>query len=171
VKYTQANFAVRKHGTAILRLFSIAITMSLLAGSVWGTATPTAAASRLALTGVNVLGWGLNSITGMASDGKRVWVTTDPHSGPSAGVTELGASTGALLRVISGPSYGFAGATDVVSNGTDVWVANTRGNSITEFSASTGTLVRVILGSQYHFKSPLVTQSPSLMRPREPQSG
>ena len=52
----------------------------------------------------------------------------------------LSASTGALVRVISGSSYGFNAPTAITSSVTDVWVVNSRNDSVTEASASTGAL-------------------------------
>ena len=66
-------------------------------------------------------------------------------------MTELSASTGALVQVISGSSYGFNDPDAVSSDGTDVWVTNSAGDSVTELSASTGALVQVISGSSYGF--------------------
>jgi hypothetical protein len=62
-------------------------------------------------------------------------------------VTKLSASTGALVKVISGSAYKFDDAAAVVSDGTHVWVVNAGGDSVTELSASTGALVKVISGS------------------------
>ena len=61
-------------------------------------------------------------------------------------MTELSASTGALVQVISGSSYGFDNPHAVSSDGTHVWVANDSNtlNSVTELSASTGALVQVL---------------------------
>ena len=39
-------------------------------------------------------------------------------------MTELSASTGALVKVISGPAYKFDGPDAIASDGTHVWVAN-----------------------------------------------
>ena len=69
-------------------------------------------------------------------------------------VTELSASTGALVKVISGSTYRFDDPDAVSSDGTHVWVANYGGNSVTELSASTGALVKVISGSAYRFNDP-----------------
>ena len=69
-------------------------------------------------------------------------------------MTELSASTGALVQVISGSSYGFNDPDAVSSDGTHVWVANSAGNSVTELSAATGALVQVISGSSYGFDDP-----------------
>ena len=66
----------------------------------------------------------------ISSDGSHVWVAIlDGNS-----VTELSATTGGLVQVISSSSYGIDYPYDV-SDGTDVWVANYNGNSVTEFDA------------------------------------
>ena len=39
-------------------------------------------------------------------------------------MTELDAATGALVQVISGPSYGFDRPKAIASDGTHVWVAS-----------------------------------------------
>ena len=41
-------------------------------------------------------------------------------------MTELSASTGALVKVISGSAYQFNGPGAISSDGTHVWVANFR---------------------------------------------
>ena len=70
-------------------------------------------------------------------------------------VTELSATTGALVRVIRGSSYGFDEPKGITSDGNHIWVTNEgKGNSVTELSASTGALVKVISGSSYGFDSP-----------------
>jgi len=51
-------------------------------------------------------------------------------------VTELSASTGALVKIVSGSSYGFDDPSGITSSGTRIWVANTDGQSVTEFPAS-----------------------------------
>jgi hypothetical protein len=51
-------------------------------------------------------------------------------------VTELSASTGALVKVIRGSNYGFDGPSGITSGGTHIWVANTNGQSVTEFPDS-----------------------------------
>ena len=84
------------------------------------------------LSGVNVLGWGFNGPDAITSGGTHVWVAN--ANGDS--VTELSASTGALVKVIRGSSYGFDYPSGITSDGTHVWVANYWGNSVTEFSAS-----------------------------------
>jgi hypothetical protein len=51
-------------------------------------------------------------------------------------VTELSASTGAVVKVVTGSSYGFDEPDAFTSGGNHIWVANFVGNSVTEFSAS-----------------------------------
>ena len=73
-------------------------------------------------------------------------MTTGPTSGWSnaAGnsVTELNATTGALVRVIKGSSYKLHGTGHITSNGSDVWISNLRGTTLAELSATSGTSSR-----------------------------
>lgn len=69
----------------------------------------------------------------MSSDGRHVWIANS--SGNS--VTELDASTGALVKLIKGDRYGFDGPTGISPDGTDVWVCNTADDSLTGFPAET----------------------------------
>lgn len=98
-----------------------------------------------ALVGVNIFPTsdGFNTPVGIACDGAHVWVANIN----SNSVSELLASTGALVQVISGASFGFNKPVAVLSDGTHVWVTNEGGNSVTELSASSGALVRLIKGS------------------------
>ena len=65
---------------------------------------------------------------------------------PSTGgsVTEVNASTGAAVRVISEPTGRFELPDALALRGDDLFVANL--GSVTEVDASTGSLVRVITG-------------------------
>ena len=101
------------------------------------------------LSSVNVLGWGFDEPWAITTGGAHIWVANNGNS-----VTELSASTGALVKVIRGSRYGFNGSLGITSDGTHVWVANSDGRSVTELSASTGTLVKVIRGSRYGFNDP-----------------
>ncbi len=108
-------------------LAAIALTVVVTSGLF--AATPAAAAvPRAALKGVNVLGWGVSQPRALANDGKHVWVA---NIGGSS-VIELSASTGQMVRVISGASYQFNEPFAITADGTHVWVANMIGNSITE---------------------------------------
>src|SRR5581483_9033718 len=66
-------------------------------------------------------------------------------------VTELSASTGALVRGIGGGATDIAEPAVVFSDGTDVWVADRAYNYVTELSASTGSVVRVLGSPSYGF--------------------
>jgi outer membrane protein assembly factor BamB len=69
-------------------------------------------------------------------------------------VTEIDASSGAMVRFISTSGYQFAGPDAVAADGPDVFVANYDGNSVTEVDARTGALLRVISGAKYYFDRP-----------------
>lgn len=79
----------------------------------------------------------------------HVWVAeSDAH-----GVVEIDPSTGAVLRVVAGPAYGFDGPTAIAVAGGNVWVASagftgSKGNAsaarLTEFSPTTGRLIRIV---------------------------
>ena len=69
-------------------------------------------------------------------------------------VTEVNVSTGALLKVISGPAYQFNGPHALAVIGDNLFVANKWGNSVTEVNASTGALVKVMSASGYRFGGP-----------------
>jgi DNA-binding beta-propeller fold protein YncE len=100
---------------------------------------------------------GFNGPGAISLGGSHVWVA---NSGGFS-VIELSASTGALVRVITGSSYGFYESEPfgITSAGTHIWVTDGDGNSVTELSASTGALVRVISGSSYGFKYPTAISS------------
>ena len=106
----------------------------------------------------------------VSSDGTHVWVANlgslappQPRGGTT--VTELSASTGALVKVLSGSRYRFDHPDAVSSDGRHVWVASfgvprgprgvggDRGapgsaSTVTELSASTGAVVKVLSGSR-----------------------
>jgi len=106
-------------------------------------------ASPSALSGVHVLGWGF-SVPGPSP---RTAPTSGSRNSAGNSVTELSASTGALVEVILGAKYGFNGPSAISADGTHVWVVN-ENNSVTELSASTGALIKVISGSKYGFNVP-----------------
>ncbi len=119
-------------------------------GPAWENASRVSASStrESPLTGVNVLGWGFDEPWAITSDGTHVWVANRGKS-----VTELSASTGALVKIISGSSYRFDAPDTIASYGTHIWVVND-GDSVTELSASTGALAKIISGSTYRFDGP-----------------
>jgi hypothetical protein len=71
--------------------------------------------------------------------GPDLFLANSLHPGS---VTELDASTGALVRVVVGPQYEFNYPYTLAVNGDDLFVAD--GFSVTELDTSTGRLVRVL---------------------------
>jgi serine/threonine protein kinase len=59
-----------------------------------------------------------------------------------------------LLGVYPGDRYGFPGARQAVSDGTNVWIVDVVNNSVSEFSARTHTIERTLSGGQYGFSTP-----------------
>ena len=112
-----------------------------------GLQTRTALPSASPLLGHSVSDWRLIHPTAITSGGGYIWVT----SGNS--VIQLSASTGALVRVIQGPSYRFNAPWGITSGGGYIWVTNMMGNSVTVLSASTGRLVTVINDPSYEFRA------------------
>jgi len=107
---------------------------------------PVSAALSTAVSGTQVLGWDFNYPEAVSSDGAKVWV--ENLDGDS--VTELTASTGALVKVNLLPTCGFSYPDGVASDGTHVCERRSaNGDSVTELSASTGGLVKVISDSAY----------------------
>jgi hypothetical protein len=86
-----------------------------------------------------------NDSGGIAISGANVWVTnTDARQINGNSVTELNASTGAVVRVLNSAKYQFNGPWGIASGDNHIWVANAGGNSVTEFNANNGSLIRVI---------------------------
>ena len=93
----------------------------------------------------------------ISSDNQHIWVAdtnNNPNNGTGNAVTELDASTGALVQVLKGGAYGFNYPSAISSDGTSVWVTNILGNSVTELSASTGAKTRVIKSPSDGFNNP-----------------
>jgi hypothetical protein len=75
-------------------------------------------------------------------------------------VTEITASSGKLVRVISGARFHFANPVAITSTGNTVLVlsagsATAPSGSITEFSARTGAFLRRVTGAAFAFDNPL----------------
>lgn len=96
-----------------------------------------------------------NDPLAMVTSGHDVFVanggTYDGNEYTGRSLTEFDASTGALVRVISGPSYDFMYPDALARSGADIWVANRIGETVTELNATTGRLVRVLSGPSYGF--------------------
>ena len=101
------------------------------------------------LSGVNAL----NGPDAVASNGKYVWVANNS----SNSVTELLASTGAVVQVIGGAGGAkdeFNAPDAIALDGTHVWVSNGGNNSVTELLATKGALVQVISDPSDGFDGP-----------------
>ena len=73
-----------------------------------------------------------DSPAAIAAVGSNLFVTNSV----SDTVTEVDASTGSLVRVISGSSYKFDYPVAIAAVGSDLFVANSGGQSVTAFSVS-----------------------------------
>ncbi len=73
---------------------------------------------------------------------------------PSRVSADAGVNAGAAVSAPQVLGWGFGQPNAVSSDGTDVWVLNSNGNSVTELSAATGALVQFISGSKYRIKQP-----------------
>ncbi len=101
----RANSRLFGRAVAVSALFLSGMTLATLAvtSAVGATGSNVSQVSLSAtavrpLSGVKVFGWGFDDPVAVASDGNHVWVAN--HYGNS--VTELSASTGALVRVDPG---------------------------------------------------------------------
>lgn len=92
---------------------------------------------------------GETSAVSIAYADGRLWIA----NGQS--VTELNASTGKRIRVLSGEAYHFTGEPAIAVAGTHVFVVNGDGNSVTEIDASTGALVHTLTAPRYHLDNPV----------------
>jgi DNA-binding beta-propeller fold protein YncE len=91
----------------------------------------------------------------IAVAGSRVWVANSGYEDGGPGwVTELSATTGALIQVISGRRYAFTDPQALAVDGNTLWVADGTGNAVTELNATTGALIRVISGGRYQLADP-----------------
>jgi outer membrane protein assembly factor BamB len=107
--------------------------------NVVNTKTKNGSSARAALTNP------VNQPYGIAVSDGHVWISNFL----SKSVSELNASNGSLVRVISARDDRFSNPDDVVATSKHVWITNfASGNSakssVTELNASNGSLVRVI---------------------------
>jgi hypothetical protein len=112
--------------------------------------------------------YGFDVPTAITSAGPDVWVTskaggsgTDPNAGS---VTEINASTGALVRHVSSSIDALEKPSGIAFDGTHLWISDAAIDAVTELSA-TGALTRVIhndsLDQEYGFASPTVVVASS----------
>jgi hypothetical protein len=95
----------------------------------------------------------LNEPAAMAVVGPDLFVAT------SSSLTEVDASTGALVRVMPGSkhgSYEFGDITTMAVSGPDLFVVNLRGirGSVIKLDAASGTILSVLSGPKYNFYLP-----------------
>jgi DNA-directed RNA polymerase subunit H (RpoH/RPB5) len=69
-------------------------------------------------------------------------------------LSELNATSGAVLRTIRGSAYKFNSPSGIATDGRSLWVTNLVGNSITEVDATNGSLERVIRPPRIRFTQP-----------------
>jgi len=93
-------------------------------------------------------GFNLPDALGLRSN--TLWVANGSNT-----VSELAASSGALVRLVHGNRLGLVHPDAIALDGTSVFVSNISGNSVTELDARTGKLVRVIRGARYRFDDPV----------------
>jgi DNA-binding beta-propeller fold protein YncE len=98
--------------------------------------------------------------------GGRTRALTIPAAGKScgSGSTPIGwaqdgrpgpAGAAGWPQVLTGAGYDFNSPDSVTATGGQLWVTNTKGNSLTEISDTDGALVRRIAGRQYGFSAPV----------------
>src|ERR1019366_4359541 len=78
-------------------------------------------------------GYDISRPLSIYSDGASVWVANNNNS-----ITQINASNGAFVRLLSGKPYNFSTVYSIYSNGTNVWTTNFASNSLTEFNAKSG---------------------------------
>jgi len=110
--------------------------------------TPPVAARSPATWGAGVTSSDIGSPNALALDGGDLFVASPGGDDATGALTELNASTGALVRVISAPTYQFHAPDALARDGDDLFVASPGGDdatgALTELDASTGALIGVI---------------------------
>jgi len=91
---------------------------------------------------------GFNDPTAIAVDGDHVWIVSSGvmyRNGKSrvGTATELNATNGGLIRVVSLKSRGLSGTASISTNGADVWIATSGGGRVAKLSNTTGAVLRV----------------------------
>lgn len=119
-------------------------------------------------------GYGLRYPSGIAADGRDIWITNEPQIGdgktPKPGdgtVTELDSSTGRLVRILTGQGYKFDFPGPIAAVGSDLWIANAWGGplgngDLVEVNASTGALVRIVSAAAINQPADIATRGSDL---------
>ena len=142
---------------------SVVLWFVALSGMVTATAPAVRAqvdAGTDSLGTARVLSRGLDSPSGMALDGDMLLVSNAEGGFANNGFvpTELDASTGKVIRVISGSGYRFNSPSSLATAGGAVYVTSpgssaSASGSVTVLNASSG-VVRVVAGASYRFEGP-----------------
>jgi len=136
-------------GLAVIVALAVALPLTLLApggttSSAGPPGSPDATVSSPAAAGPSPAAAGSSPAAAGSSPG-----ATGPTN--AAGTSSALVS---LLGVYPGDRYGFPGARQAVSDGTNVWVADVVSNSVTEFNARTHVVERTLSGAPYGFSTP-----------------
>ncbi len=76
------------------------------------------------------------------------------HGPGGLGGTQINASNGALIRVLSGGDYDFGEPSGIAVFGAYLFITNISANSVDVISAANGSLERIISGPEYGFDDP-----------------
>ncbi len=171
---------MRQAGRVIAGLCAAVLTLSLSAcytgagPSIATAATATPAASTPAAAGpgtvttvratraerrlgrrVRLPSQALAAPDAIAVAGTRIWVANSRYEDGGGGwLTELSATTGALVRIVAGGRYALTDPQALAVDGDRLWVADGNGDALTELSAATGALIRVIAARRYQLADP-----------------
>lgn len=85
----------------------------------------------------------------LVADDSHLWLIDANNS-----LSEFDASNGALVQVLSSPSFGFDEPLGIAADGTLLWVTNFGNDTVTELNQSDGSLVQVLSGASYGFDAP-----------------
>jgi Protein kinase domain len=118
-----------------------------------------------ARTRVTAIAAGLAAVAALAvalpltllAPGRTTGSPGQPGSPRASGSVKAAGSPSALVSLLGiypGDQYGFPGARQAVSDGTNVWVADVVDNSVSEFNARTHARERTLSGGRYGFSTP-----------------
>jgi DNA-binding beta-propeller fold protein YncE len=119
-------------------------------GNFSGSVTEVNAATGALIRVISGGRYDLYEPSAITTRGNTVWIANSYFNGDgtnTTSVTEINATTGALIRVITARRYQLDWPTGIATTGDRVWVAN--GASVTEVNATTGALIRVITARRY----------------------
>jgi hypothetical protein len=121
-----------------------------VANATGNSLTEFAASGRRHLRVIRGARYAFSDPIALASSGQDLFVLNGTGS-----ITEVSASSGALIGTASGPVFGFDQPTGLAVADGEVFVANSANNTVTVVSAATRGFVSVLSGSQYAFSTPI----------------